>query len=286
LRTITFYSYRGGSGRTRVLSEVAKHLARGGQSVVAMDLDLRAPGLHYSLPPIDGTCAGRGVVDWVWSLAEADQRTAELNLGLVDIPGDADSPAPLYVLPAGDALSHSYWHRLAALDRHHLLCSGQSAGQAWTPPPPGAAYLLELQQRIEQQHRPHFLLVSSPGGVTDLGAVATSVLADTVVCLVPNTQEGLAGTRVVLWHMGSLRRPPGAGPVEIVLVLCLQDHRPPHSEQEAAANAVQYLSDGAISLAQSPELRPPLVLHVDPGDGPGEVSPYLEDCRELARRLM
>lgn len=286
MRTITFYSYRGGSGRTRVLSEVAKHLARGRQNVVAMDLDLRAPGLHYYLPPIDGMRASRGVVDWVWSLAEADHRTAEPNLGLVDIPRDPDSPAPPRILPAGDALSHSYWHRLAALDRHHLLCSGQRAGQAWTPPPPGAAYFLELQQLIEQQHRPDFLLVSSPGGVTDLGAVATSVLADTVVCLVPNTQEGLAETRVVLWHMGSLPRPPGARPIEIVVVLCVQDHRPPHSEQETAANAVQYLSDGAVSLAQSPELSPPLVLQVDPGDEPGQVRPCLEDCRELARRLM
>ncbi len=286
MRTITFYSYRGCYGRTRILSEVAKHLARGRQNVVAMDLDLRAPGLHYCLPPTDGMRSDCGVVDWIWALAEADQRPAELNLGLVDVPGDADSPAPLFILPAGAALSHSYWHRLAALDRRYLLCSTQSAGQAWTAPPPGAAYFLELQQCIEQQHRPDFLLVSSPGGVTDLGAVATSVLADTVVCLVPNTEEALTGTRVVLWQMGSLRRPPGKGPFEIVVVLCVQDHRPPYSEQEAADSAVQYLSEGAVSLAQSPELRPPILLHVGPGDGPGEVSPCLEDCRELARRLM
>lgn len=51
---ITFYSYKGGTGRTMALANVACLLAeRVGtqQSVLVVDWDLEAPGLHRFLPP-------------------------------------------------------------------------------------------------------------------------------------------------------------------------------------------------------------------------------------------
>jgi cellulose biosynthesis protein BcsQ len=43
--TVTFYSFRGGVGRTMALANVAAHLARSGQNVFLIDFDLEAPGL-------------------------------------------------------------------------------------------------------------------------------------------------------------------------------------------------------------------------------------------------
>ncbi len=42
---VTFYSFRGGVGRTMALANVAAHLARQGQRVFLIDFDLEAPGL-------------------------------------------------------------------------------------------------------------------------------------------------------------------------------------------------------------------------------------------------
>ena len=52
-RTITFYSYKGGVGRTTALTHVAWILAQSGRKVVALDLDLEAPGLStaFNLTP-------------------------------------------------------------------------------------------------------------------------------------------------------------------------------------------------------------------------------------------
>jgi len=47
LRT-TFYSYKGGVGRTLALLNVATLLASNGRKVVAVDLDLEAPGFGLS----------------------------------------------------------------------------------------------------------------------------------------------------------------------------------------------------------------------------------------------
>lgn len=49
---ITFYSYKGGTGRTMALANAACLLASskaGSLRVLAIDWDLEAPGLHYYL---------------------------------------------------------------------------------------------------------------------------------------------------------------------------------------------------------------------------------------------
>jgi len=45
-RIVTFYSYKGGVGRTFALANVAVLLAKRGKRVLIMDWDLEAPGLH------------------------------------------------------------------------------------------------------------------------------------------------------------------------------------------------------------------------------------------------
>lgn len=46
-KTVTFYSYKGGVGRSMVLANSACLLAREGKKVLLIDWDLEAPGLHY-----------------------------------------------------------------------------------------------------------------------------------------------------------------------------------------------------------------------------------------------
>lgn len=46
-RFVTFYSYKGGVGRSRALANVALQLARQKKSVLCIDFDLEAPGLHH-----------------------------------------------------------------------------------------------------------------------------------------------------------------------------------------------------------------------------------------------
>lgn len=68
MQTISFYSYKGGTGRTLVVANVARYLARFRQKVFVVDLDLEAPGLHYKLAigrEGRGGDVGPGVVDYV-----------------------------------------------------------------------------------------------------------------------------------------------------------------------------------------------------------------------------
>ncbi len=46
LHVITFYSFKGGVGRTMALVNVAAQLVKWGRTVVVVDFDLEAPGLE------------------------------------------------------------------------------------------------------------------------------------------------------------------------------------------------------------------------------------------------
>ena len=50
-QVVTFYSYKGGTGRTMALANVAWILAANGREVLALDWDLESPGLHRFFHP-------------------------------------------------------------------------------------------------------------------------------------------------------------------------------------------------------------------------------------------
>jgi Mrp family chromosome partitioning ATPase len=67
-RVITFYSYKGGTGRSMALANTAWILASAGKRVLTIDWDLEAPGLHRYFQPFltDKELSGQesqGVID-------------------------------------------------------------------------------------------------------------------------------------------------------------------------------------------------------------------------------
>jgi|SRR6516165_2113924 Mrp family chromosome partitioning ATPase len=76
-RIITFYSFKGGTGRSMALANVAWILASAGKRVLTIDWDMEAPGPHrYFRPFLHDPDVERseGVIDYVteYSLCAAD----------------------------------------------------------------------------------------------------------------------------------------------------------------------------------------------------------------------
>jgi cellulose biosynthesis protein BcsQ len=71
---ITFYSYKGGTGRTMALANVAWILAASGKRVLAVDWDLESPGLHKFFHPFldeSSLTATPGVIEIINDYASA-----------------------------------------------------------------------------------------------------------------------------------------------------------------------------------------------------------------------
>src|ERR1700680_1364934 len=71
-KIVTFYSYKGGTGRSMALANIAWILASNGKRVIVIDWDLEAPGLHRYFHPflIDKELSStQGLIDFIIDFA-------------------------------------------------------------------------------------------------------------------------------------------------------------------------------------------------------------------------
>ncbi|MGW0790846.1 FxSxx-COOH system tetratricopeptide repeat protein [Streptomyces sp. NPDC002911] len=100
-RIVTFYSYKGGTGRTMALANTAWILAANGKRVLALDWDLEAPGLHRFFHPfLDPSTLGAttGVIDliteYAWAATNPAQRADDWHRDYARIQPHAVSLMP------------------------------------------------------------------------------------------------------------------------------------------------------------------------------------------------
>ena len=71
---VTFYSYKGGTGRTMAMANVAWIIASHGKRVLTVDWDLESPGLHKFFHPFlneSTVSATPGVIEIINEYASA-----------------------------------------------------------------------------------------------------------------------------------------------------------------------------------------------------------------------
>ncbi|MFC5289486.1 KGGVGR-motif variant AAA ATPase [Actinokineospora guangxiensis] len=172
---VTFYSYKGGVGRSFALANVAIQLARWGNRVLCVDWDLEAPGLHeYFRPWIDEP--GIGVVELVTAAADGEVEWRDAVLpAAIDGLGDGC----LHLLAAG-RMDEGYVDRVQSISWPRMYSEHDLGWRFET---------LAAELRAEYD----FVLIDSRTGITDIGGICTAQLPDVLVlCLTPN-QQNLTG---------------------------------------------------------------------------------------------
>jgi MinD-like ATPase involved in chromosome partitioning or flagellar assembly len=258
MKTISFFSYKGGTGRTLLLANVAKYLASFGQRVVTLDFDLEAPGLHYkfSLGESVGTPSRqKGVVDYLYEFVDTRKVPANLQDYVISIPVSGISGGSIHLMPAGTVPSPEYWRKLSRISWHDLFYAENA---------PGVALFLEMKEQIRTEFDPDFLLIDSRTGITEIGGVATSILPDKVVCLMLNNPENLDGTRAVLRSVRRNILLPGWSPPEIVPVLSRVPSDNSAWEAHLTEDVRRFLNEIAEKGEDTLDIPEVLVLHSDP----------------------
>ncbi len=180
--TTTFYSFKGGVGRTMALVNTAVDLANRGRRVVAVDFDLEAPGLD-SFTLLRPSKPGPGLIDFVHQFRETGQSpdVADFVYRASKIGKDGGE---LWVMPAGTGRD-DYGVRFRDLDWAELYDRYDG-------------YLLfeDLKAQWEKSLKADWVFVDSRTGHTDTGGICTRQLPDAVVIVFfPNEQNlrGLTG---------------------------------------------------------------------------------------------
>lgn len=175
-RTVTFYSFKGGVGRTTALTHVAWILAMRGRKVVAVDLDLEAPGLStaFSLNPLPEF----GIVDYFYERSYLPQGLKP-NILITSIFGEVNIPdatGRLFIVPAG-SLSLDYISKVDDLRATTILDNGETL---WAM----------FSREIQEQLNPDVILVDSRTGINEWGALSLLQAADeAMIFLFPNEQN-------------------------------------------------------------------------------------------------
>lgn len=263
MKTFTFYSYKGGTGRSLLLANAARYLALLDKRVVALDFDFEAPGLHYKLniSPSGKRMADaipeRGAVDYLLAVARGDRLPTSLRDYVVSVPLPQSAKGSLQLMPAGSAPTGEYWKALTALLSQDLF----------TDPEGGSiAACLELKARIEDDLEADFLLIDSRTGVTELSGLTTTILADKVVCLMLANRESQTGARAVLRSLRHAARLAGQPPIEVVPVLS----RVPDRDEPTSREALAFLNEPGPTPEATLELEKIFVLRADPELARGE----------------
>jgi MinD-like ATPase involved in chromosome partitioning or flagellar assembly len=175
-QTIAFYSFKGGVGRTTALTHVAAILAMRGRKIVAVDLDLEAPGLSSALNLVP--LPQYGIVDYFYERAYLPEGM-EPHISVAEIFSEVrlpDAPGRLFVVPAG-SLNLDY---VAKVDDLRATAVNEQGEDLWS------IFYREITEQLE----PDIILIDSRTGINEWGAFSLLRAADkAIVFLYPNEQN-------------------------------------------------------------------------------------------------
>ena len=195
----TFYSFKGGVGRSMAVVNTAAQLARGGRRVLILDLDLEAPGVSY-LARKQGVFPKRGgFVDILYdflsdgdmsSLGNPKERnpfsdyTMSLNLG--DTAQEAGG-GTVTAMPAGNLADlPEYQRRVAYLELGRLYREGMGT--------PLFAHFKDRLCKLTGSDHFDYILVDSRTGFTAESTIAVRDLADHLVAVMGLNHQNVEGT--------------------------------------------------------------------------------------------
>jgi MinD-like ATPase involved in chromosome partitioning or flagellar assembly len=194
-RILTFYSYKGGTGRSMALANIAWVLACAGRRVLAIDWDLEAPGLHRYFRPFlidEEVTATDGLMDLIDRYANQAIRPV----------GEEEKPDPAWYLPFADISDY-----IVSINFPHFGAGGKidllPAGRQGEPYAlavstfnwqnlydrlGGGAFFEAVKQGVRAEY--DYVLIDSRTGVSDTSGICSVQMPDTlVVCFTYNNQS-------------------------------------------------------------------------------------------------
>src|ERR1700741_943684 len=176
-RVVTFYSFKGGVGRSFALCDVAVFLAKWGFEVLCVDFDLEAPGLHNYFAPWLSKAPRPGMLEILeaWCKKEPDEAVSNNAIQQLNVP---ETDNRLSLMTAGGQSGGKYARLLPAINWTDLFDEVHQAGRR----------LEALRDRWLDRF--DIVLIDSRTGWSDIGQLCTIHLPDILVALfTPNIQS-------------------------------------------------------------------------------------------------
>jgi CO dehydrogenase nickel-insertion accessory protein CooC1 len=190
---VTFYAYKGGTGRTMALANVAWILAGNGKRVLAVDWDLESPGLHKFFHPFldeSTVTATPGVIEIINDYASAalapeerganwHQEYARVERHAVSLEWAFQGGGRLDFLSAGRQ-NRDYSAAVCSLDWDNFY---DRLG--------GGRFFRAMRE--DMKHRYDYVLIDSRTGLSDVADICTIELPDVLVICFTLSDQSIEG---------------------------------------------------------------------------------------------
>ena len=186
-KIVTFYSFKGGMGRTTALAATALLLAQHGRHVLAIDTDIEAPGLAALF--FDGNQIQRGTVDMTHYLKQVDD--PKLTEGMT---------GSIYIIPAG-SVDDYYVQKLGRIDYQDIVENGMRTH---------LSHLIECAANFIQNngYPLDYILLDARAGFHDMGGVVTAHLPHGSVLFGKNNVQSWNGLKQVIQTLAHTQSEP------------------------------------------------------------------------------
>ncbi len=181
----TLHSVKGGMGRSTTAIVLARHLARRGEHVLAVDLDIESPGLASAV--LEEKAQPRfGVVDWF--VEELVGQGDAVLRDMVSTPAWArDLPGAVWIAPAHGRDPGEY---LSKLGRAYV----DTAADPWI------ARLQRLLGNLEATLKPTVVVLESRNGLHDVAAATVAGVGAEVMLFAVDSASAWTGYGILFDH--------------------------------------------------------------------------------------
>jgi cellulose biosynthesis protein BcsQ len=203
---VSFYSFKGGVGRTTALALYASHYAMvHSKKIFIIDCDFEAPGLINFYGIRNEESPKNGIIEYL----KDKEALAQIDLNdnyIYEVSKKYSGDGAIYILPSGnifDSLDRQdYIEALARIDVHSSTTMIRQ--------------LRDLIVEINKAYRPDVILIDSRTGFTDIFGIIANRLADIVVGFFGNNAQNRPGLHFLLDTVLNKRRN-----VNLILVLSI-----------------------------------------------------------------
>jgi MinD-like ATPase involved in chromosome partitioning or flagellar assembly len=194
-KVITFYSYKGGLGRTTTLMLTALQLVRKGKKVVIVDFDLEAPGVATLLKPENNQYYPKyGTIDFLLESTNYSSSVSQIDIdeyiySITSKKLTGLSGGELFVMQAtntNDMKCDEYFQKISRVD---------FATPQYTKSKNPVELLLNS---IDKRYSPDYILIDSRAGIHDIGGITLTKYTDEVVCIFYVNDQNIFGMNFVL----------------------------------------------------------------------------------------
>ncbi len=231
-RVVTFYSYKGGVGRSMSLANVAAILAKWGYKTLMIDWDLEAPGLenyYRAYLDVNAVMKQNGLINLLnLKLNDPSVNVVKINWGDYIIPITINNNSNLHLITAGKR-DENYVKNIRQFDFTSFYTENE-----------GGQFLEDIREYWLDHY--NFVLIDSRTGLTDSSGICSIHMPDILVLFfTPNVQsfngikevskKAVDGQKQVIYDRFRLRTIPIPSRIENAETLLLDEWMKKISEE-------------------------------------------------------